>query len=168
MAAVDRGALILCRDPTREYRGTHRTPLDGVAFRGRRGRDLGRRYAEALVDGEGVLQDLDQALALCAEATALGIPSLEVIVFEVPQRPAGPLAVLEPPPAEGLELLGWDVFEPLEPWWSPLSSGAVEGLNACGLFARREDAEALARRLNDDGATDEPAEAVRVWKALPG
>ena len=86
-------------------------------------------------------------------------------MFEVPQEASAPgaLPLAAAPPADGLALLGWDVFEPLEPWWSAISKGR-EGcaLNASGLFDRRADAERLAASLNDDDPEDHVV-AARVW-----
>lgn len=164
---IDRGALVLSRAPNERYRGAHRTPLDGMQFTGRKGRDLGRRYASAVVAGDGVLEDLDEAIAFMHEARELGLGALEVIVFEVPQTPfvRHSLPVIEAPPAEDLALLGWDVIEPIEPYFSPLSSGdAGQKPNDYGLLATRAEAEALAASLNRESPGDEDYVAARVWR----
>src|SRR4051794_16033813 len=114
---LDRGALVLERAEGRAYRGVHRRPLDAMPFTGRKGKTLARRYADAIVAGDGVLEDLDEALSMRDAAEAMGLHGLEVIVFEVPQEPLpGPraLPVAPTPPAEGLVLLGYDVIELIE------------------------------------------------------
>jgi hypothetical protein len=167
---IDRGALVLAPFAGAPYRGVYRPPLDAQHFTGRRGRDLARRYREALVAGEGVIEDLDEAVALRDAATRIGIVGLEVVVFEIPQEPAPsaralPIAPL--PPAEGLVLLGYDVIEPIEPFWSPLATASPPcPVNEHGLIARRADAEAFAQRENERGASEDVLVAVRVW-ALP-
>ena len=114
---IDRGALVLGPSPVAaSYRGVHRPPLDAQAFTGRRGRELARRYADAVVAGDGVIEDLDDAITLRGEATAMGIAGLDVVVFELPQEPAprpGAVPIAFEPPAEGLRLLGYDVIESL-------------------------------------------------------
>src|SRR5690242_153348 len=84
---IDRGALVLGRLGTAPYRGVHRPALDAQQFTGRKGKELARRYAEVVVSGEGVIEDLDDAFSLLASAEKIGITGLEVIVFEVPQEP---------------------------------------------------------------------------------
>jgi hypothetical protein len=166
---IDRGALVLARDPTRPYRGVNRPGLDAQAFTGRKGRDLAQRYRDAVIAGEGVLEDLDDAIELRDAAARLGLNTLEVIVFEVPQEPAprtGGLAIAVNPPAEGLVLLGWDAIEMLEPFWSPLAHAATEvPRNPHGLIAERADAEQFVRSWNERHADDDPVVAVRIWGA---
>lgn len=161
---IDRGALIVARVEG-AYRGVHRPSLDAVCPAGKAGAGLKRRYVDAVVAGDGVLEDLDEAAELLDAARAIRLGDVDLVVFEVPQEPAaaGALPVASPPPAEGLALLGWDVFEPLEPWWSAISKGR-EGcaLNAHGLFDRRADAERLAAALNTDDAEDHVVVG-RVW-----
>lgn len=163
---IDRGALVVLTREGAAYRGAHRTPLDGAQFTGRKGKALGRRYTDAVIAGNGVLEDLDEAIELCREARSIGI-ACEVIVFEVPQTAyvPGALPVVDAPPAEGLSLLGWDVIEPIEPWDSPLTKSAElpAGLNANGLFATRREAESFAASANASEASDEPRVAARVW-----
>lgn len=165
---IDRGALVLAPRAGSLYRGLYRTPLDGVTFSDRRGRDVARRYAELLVEGEGVIEDLDDALALRSEAGRHGAEALDVVVFAVPQTPWVPkgLPVVEAPPADDLEPLGWDVVEPLEPWFSPLATAASENLplNAHGLFEDRNGAERHAAHCNETDAPEDPYVAVRVWR----
>ncbi len=167
---IDRGALVLARRGTGAYRGTRRTPLDGMAFTGRTGKQLGRRYTDAVVAGDGVMEDLDEALAVRDEARRLGL-DVEAVVFEVPQTPfvpAGPgrLPLVDAPPAEGLELLGWDVIEPIEPWDSPLAGlPPPVAINVHGLLSTRDEAEVLAAALNAAGGSDEPWVTARIWAA---
>ncbi len=164
---IDRGALVLAPAPQGPYRGVHRPPLDGLAFTGRKGKDLARRYVGLVVEGEGVLEDLDDAIALRDDARKMGFTDLDVVVFVVPQVPWVPkgLPVLEAPPADDLEPLGWDVFEPIEPWHSPLAGDAPSvPVNAFGLLEDRGAAEALAARTNDDSPGDEPYVTARVWR----
>lgn len=164
---IDRGALVLAAPERGAYRGLRRRPLDGLAFTGRKGRDLARRYAQAVVEGEGVLEDLDEAIALRAEALKMGFRDVDVVVFAVPQTPWNPkaLAVVEPAPAEDLEFLGWDVIEPIEPWDSPLAAESPPvPVNAFGLLDDRAGAEALAERTNATAPGDEPFVAARVWR----
>ena len=68
---IDRGALVLALQGT--YRGLHRTPLDGMTFTGRKGRSLAERYTRAVIAGDGVLEDLDEAIALRDQARKLGL-----------------------------------------------------------------------------------------------
>ena len=73
--------------------------------------------------------------------------------------------MLEAPPADDLEPLGWDVFEPIEPWHSPLAGDSPSvPVNAFGLLEDRGAAEALAARTNDDSPGDEPYVTARVWR----
>lgn len=163
---IDRGALVLSRGAGR-YRGVYRPALDARRFTGRRGKDLVRRYRQAIVAGEGVIEDLDEAIALVREAAKLGVTDLEVVVFEVPQEPPparGALPIVPTPPAEGLVLLGYDVIELMEPFWSPLAQEQpLPGLNAAGLFATRADAEAFAQAYNASPEHEEDLSPVRVW-----
>lgn len=167
---IDRGALILALADDRRYRGLHRKPFDALTFTGRRGRELGQRYAAAIVAGEGVVEDLDEALALRAAAEKIGIHDLDVIVFEVPQEPKPApraLPIAPAPPADGLEFMGYDVVEAIEPYFSPLATPDERtGSNAHGLIATREDAEVFAESLNAT-AREDPFVAVRVWLAHP-
>ena len=164
---IDRGALVLAPKAGLAYRGVNRTPLDGLAYTGRKGKELARRYAAHIVEGDGVLEDLDDAISMREEAKRMGFTDLDVVVFVVPQTPWAPksLPVLEAPPAEDLEPLGWDVFEPLEPWCSPL---AVEtppsAVNSYGLLDDRGAAETLAAKLNDESPGDEPYVTALVWR----
>ena len=98
----------------------------------------------------------------------MGLPGIDVVVFEVPQEPAprpGSLPIALARPAEDARLLGHDVVELMEPFWSVLAGDARDATaaprNEHGLLARREDAEALARRASE--GADEPLAAVRVW-----
>lgn len=164
---IDRGALILA--PKGSYRGLYRPTLDGLGLTGKARRRLVERYTAAVVAGDGVLEDLDEALALCAEARRMGVEGVEVIVLEVPQEPFAPgrLDVVAVPPAAELTLLGWDVVEGLEPYHSPLAADPPPaGVNEHGLLPSRRDAEALAARLNDANPDDEPFVATRVWAAV--
>lgn len=161
---IDRGALVLAASA--EYRGLHRRSLDAVTPRNKRGHALARRYVEAVVDGEGVLEDLDDAIEMRDLAREMGL-DVDVVVFEVPQRPSvpGALPVVAEAPAEGLRLAGWDAVELLEPWWSPLSSGAVDvARNAAGLFDDRGACERFVAARNAE-QPDEPLAAVRIWIA---
>lgn len=161
---IDRGALVLSRVPT--YQGLHRPALDAVTPRNKRGHALARRYADAVVEGEGVLEDLDEALEMRNQGRAMGL-DVDVVVFEVPQRPAAPggLPVVAEPPAEGLRLVGWDAVEALEPWWSPFSSGGGDvARNAAGLLDDRTQCERFVAAHNA-AAPDEPLVAVRIWIA---
>ena len=71
--------------------------------------------------------------------------------------------MVSPAPAEGLTLLGWDVLEPIEPFWSPLAAEELHaaGLNAHGLFDTRAAAESFAAAGTWD--VDEPLVAARIW-----
>ncbi|MBL8602490.1 MAG: hypothetical protein JNK72_11260 [Myxococcales bacterium] len=163
---IDRGALVLAVTEEGAYRGVHRQALDAMTLRGAKSQRVVSEYREALIEGEGVLEDLDQALAL-RDAAARHQCRCEVVVFEVPQEPApkGGLPVVTAPPAEGLSLLGWDVIETLEPFWSPLAYGVrPPNANDAGLFASRADAERYVEGL---GPLDEPLSAARVWLATP-
>lgn len=163
---IDRGALVLARTAHETYRGPHRTPLDGLEFTGRKGKDLARRYAVAVVEGEGVLEDLDEAVSLLHEARALNVGPIEAIVFEVPQTPMGRgvLPVHEPPPADDLTFLGWDVIEPMEPYFSPLAAGSAgHKVNDHGLLATRAEAESLAAKMTAGSDDETPYVACRVW-----
>ncbi len=176
---IDRGALILGRREGQRYRGIRRETLDGMTLRGSGSGALRARYREAVVAGEGVVEDLDEALDMADHARRLGA-EVEVVVFEVPhaQEAAGvgpgsgvrgALAVLSPPPAEGLLCLGWDLVEPIEPWWSPLSADPAPDarLNPYGLFDTRAEAERFAAVGPWD--LDEPLVAARIWvSADPG
>jgi hypothetical protein len=164
---IDRGALVLEMPQGGAYRGVNRPALDAQKFTGRKGRDLAQRYRDAIVAGDGVLEDLDDAIELRAAAEHIGVTGLEVIVFEVPQEPMprpGALPIATNPPAEGLLLLGWDVIEVLEPFWSPLASpDAGRAVNDHALFPDRTSADAFARTWNEAHADDEPVVAVRIW-----
>jgi hypothetical protein len=125
-------------------------------------------YREALVEGEGVLEDLDEATALLAQAREAGATEAELVVFEIPQPPTpGSLPLLSDVPAEGLTLAGWDVIEGIEPFCSALRD-APDPLrrNAFGLLELRADAESLARARNEAGVEDE-LHAARIWLATP-
>ncbi|MFO0608162.1 MAG: hypothetical protein U0324_33665 [Polyangiales bacterium] len=164
---IDRGALVLAPTEGTPYAGLRRKPLDGLAWTGRKGKDLARSYAQRIVEGDGVLDDLDDAIALRDAARAMGFADVDVVVFAVPQTPWNPkaLPVAEDPPAEDLEFLGWDVVEPMEPWDSPLAkAGHGEAVNARGLLADRSAAERLAARVEAETPGDEPWVAVRVWR----
>ncbi len=165
---IDRGALVL-ELPAEGYRGVHRRPLDAMPFTGRKGKDLGRRYTAGILEGDGVLEDLDEALSLRDAVRGIGL-AVEVVVFEVPRVDSAPggLEVIATPPAEGLSLLGWDVFESMEPWWSPISSAPRDATrNAAGLFATRREAERYLDAWAADPAneTDEPMVVARIWVA---
>lgn len=166
---IDRGALVLGPFAAGPYRGVHRPPLDAQNLPGPSGRDLRRAYAAAIVEGDGVIEDLDQALAFQQQAERIGMRGLDVVVFERPSEPPPggrilPIAVV--PPAEGLHLLGYDVIEPIEPYWSPLAVACPPiPVNEYGLLATRADAERWARELNEQQTYDEPLVAVRVWIA---
>ena len=164
---IDRGALVLGAAEGSTYGGLRRTPLDGLAFTGRKGKDLARRYADALVDGDGVLEDLDDAIAMRDAARQMGF-AVDAVVFAVPQtawEPRG-LPVVEAPPADDLEFLGWDVIEPLEPWDSAIARTTPPGVNEHGLLRDRAEAEALAaqRNANTEEPGDEPYVAARIWR----
>jgi hypothetical protein len=163
---IDRGALVLAPAES-PYRGLRRKPLDGLAWTGRKGKDLARTYAQRIVEGDGVIDDLDDAIAMRDAARAMGFGGVDVVVFAVPQTPWNPkgLPVAEPAPADDLELLGWDVIEPIEPWDSPLARpGHGEDVNAHGLLSDRSTAERLAARTEAETPGDEPWVAVRVWR----
>lgn len=164
---IDRGALVLAPSTKGAYRGVNRPPLDGLAYTGRKGKELARRYAAHIVEGDGVLEDLDDAIGMREEARRMGFTDLDVVVFVVPQTPWNPkgLPVVEAAPADDLEALGWDVFEPLEPWCSALASETpVAGANAYGLLDDRASAETLAAKLNVEAPGDEPYVAALVWR----
>jgi hypothetical protein len=164
---IDRGALVLAPREGSPYRGLRRTALDGLAWTGRKGKDLARRYAERLVEGDGVLDDLDDAIELRDAARAMGFADVDVVVFAVPQTDWVPrlLPVVEEAPADDLEFLGWDVVEPIEPWDSALvKDGHGATLNEHGLVAGRGAAEALAAKVEAETPGDEPWVAVRVWR----
>ena len=164
---IDRGALVLARDDKHSYRGVHRPSLDAVASHKRFAR-LRQRYRDALMEGDSVIDDLDEALAIAADARAAAL-SVDVIVFEVPQEPMpskGALPIAPSPPADELDFVGWDVIELLEPWCSVLVlRGAAVARNEHGLIARRADAEAIADEHNGREDTEDPVRAVRVWLA---
>jgi len=151
-----------------------REALDGMPLRGSGSGALRTRYREAVVAGEGVVEDLDDALDMADHARRLGA-AVEVVVFEVPQFQEagtgtvlrGSLPVVPTAPAEGLVCLGWDLVEPIEPWWSPLAtSGPVApGLNAHGLFEGRAAAEKYAAEGIWD--VDEALVAARIWVSAP-
>lgn len=163
---IDRGALVRAPVEGSPYRGPHRPPLDAMRFTGRKGKELAREYQEAVGAAGGVLEDLDDAIAFTQRAQQMGFLQLEVIVFEVPQEPApraGTLPVAPTPPAEGLELLGWDVIELLEPWWSPLSKkDHTAATNSYGLFSTRKEAEDFCTEYNSKKPDDE-LHTIRVW-----
>lgn len=170
---IDRGALVVAT-PTggSPYRGVNRPPLDGQRFTGRTGKELAQRYRSVIVAGEGVIEDLDEAIALRMAAVKIGV-TVEVIVFELPQEPRpreGALPVASTPPAEGLELLGYDTIEPLEPFWSPLAvaTGSMGNArtNEHGLFGGRAEADAFRTIWSKTHPNDEALEAVRVWAVL--
>lgn len=165
---IDRGALLLLRGDGR-YRGTWRAALDVGASRAHPAlRAVMTAYREALVEGDGVLEDLDEAVALRDRARAAGATEVELVVFEVPQPPPpGALPIAAEAPAEGLTFAGWDVIEPIEPYCSALRD-APESLhrNAFGLLDQRAEAESLARARNASGAEDE-AHPARIWLAEP-
>ncbi len=162
---IDRGALVLALRGS--YRGLHRTPLDGMTFTGRKGRSLAERYTHAVIAGDGVLEDLDEAIALRNEARKLGL-AVEAVIFDIPHEPRPPsdrviLPVVDTPPVPEAVLLGWDVVEALEPWDSLLTDGKPElALNAHGLLNNRVAAETLAAGINAQ-APEEPWVPVRVW-----
>jgi hypothetical protein len=164
---IDRGALLLAPREGSPYRGLRRTPLDGLAWTGRKGKELARRYAAHIVEGDGVLDDLDDAIGMRDEARAMGFADVDVVVFAVPQTewvPKG-LPVMEEAPADDLEFLGWDVVEPIEPWDSALvKEGHGAEVNAHGLLAGRGAAETLAAKVEAATPGDEPWVAVRVWR----
>jgi hypothetical protein len=161
---IDRGALVLAHAESQRYRGARRASLDGMGLRGSGSGALKARYREAVVAGEGVVEDLDEAIDMADHARRLGA-TVDVVVFEVPQGAAvaGALPVVSPAPAEGLTLLGWDVLEPIEPFWSPLAAEELHaaGLNAHGLFDTRAAAESFAAAGTWD--VDEPLVAARIW-----
>lgn len=164
---IDRGALVLAPTEGSVYQGLRRRPLDGLAWTGRKGKDLARSYAQRVVEGDGVLDDLDDAIAMRDAARAMGFAGVDVVVFAVPQVPWSPraLPVVEEAPAEDLEFLGWDVVEPMEPWDSPLArEGHGEAVNARGLLDERGAAERLAAKVEAETPGDEPWVAVRVWR----
>jgi hypothetical protein len=164
---IDRGALVLARDANTSYRGVHRPALDAIAT-AKRFTKLRERYRDALLRGDSVIEDLDEALAFARDARA-GSLSVDVIVFEVPQDPApakGALPIAPSAPADDLEFVGWDVIELLEPWCSTLVlRGTTLERNAHGLLARRADAEQLSAEHNARPDTEDPTRAVRVWLA---
>ncbi len=164
---IDRGALVLARDANTSYRGVHRPALDAIAT-AKRFSKLRERYRDALLRGDSVIEDLDEALAFARDARA-GSLSVDVIVFEVPQDPApakGALPIAPSAPADDLDFVGWDVIELLEPWCSTLVlRGTTLERNAHGLLARRADAEQLSAEHNARPDTEDPTRAVRVWLA---
>lgn len=166
---IDRGALVLEAVLGGAYRGVCRPAVDGWKWRKGKGRLLSERYRDSVVDGEGVIEDLDDAIEIRDEAVRLGHPGVDVVVFEVPNGPWAPgsLPVATEPPAEGLQLLGWDVFELMEPWWSPLGKGADDvdrtRLNASGLFPGRGAAEEYIARYTERSPDEEPLVAARIW-----
>ncbi len=170
---IDRGALLLATAAPGTYRGAHRPPLDAWSWKKGPGRELRDRYREGVVDGEGVLEDLDEALAMRDEALRLRHPGLDVVVFEVPQGDwvPGALPIASEPPADGLTLTGWDVIELVEPFWSPLAKPAPETAsetrNDAGLFETRAAAERFAQAYNAAHPDDEPLSAARIWVLTP-
>jgi hypothetical protein len=164
---IDRGALVLAREPIGSYRGVHRPALDALA-REKRFNKLRERYRAAILEGDSVIDDLDEALAIAALAREGGL-AVDVVVFEVPQEPApakGALPIAPTPPADDVDFVGWDVIELLEPWCSVLVlRGTTLARNEHGLVARRSDAEALAAEHNARPDTEDPVHAVRVWLA---
>lgn len=165
---IDRGALLLLRGDA-SYRGTWRPALDHDAPHAPAAlRAVIADYREAIVEGEGVLEDLDDAVGLRDRARAAGLSRVELVVFEVPQPPPpGALPVASEVPAEGLTFAGWDVIEPIEPWASILRDAPISlPRNAFGLLDARADAESLARAHNASGAEDEVL-AARIWLAEP-
>lgn len=169
---IDRGALVLEAVLAGAYRGVCRPAVDAWAWRKGKGRLVSERYREGVMDGEGVIEDLDEALEIRDEANKLGHPGVEVMVFEVPNGPwvPGSLPVATEAPAEGLRLLGWDVFELMEPWWSPLGKGADDvdrsRLNDSGLFAGRGAAEEYIARYVERCPDEEPLVAARIWLVM--
>lgn len=162
---IDRGALVLARTGA-AYRGPHRPALDAQPFTGRKGKALAERYRARLTDGEGVLEDLDDAIAMRDECARIGAGELEVLVFEVPQEPAPTgrsLPIAPTPPAEGLAMLGYDVIELLEPYWSPLAGYAPDEGNEFGLYRTRAEADAHASTHNAREDLEDPLVTVRVW-----
>lgn len=164
---IDRGALVLARENLGSYRGVHRPALDAIAHE-KRFKKLRERYRKAILKGDSVIDDLDEALALAALAHQGGL-EVDVVVFEVPQEPKptkGALPIAPTPPAEDLDFVGWDVIELLEPWCSVLvQRGTQLARNEYGLIARRADAEAIADEHNARPDTEDPVRAVRVWLA---
>ncbi len=164
---IDRGALVLARESTANYRGVHRPALDSAAA-GRRFEKLRQRYRSAILQGDSVIDDLDVALALAREARENGL-RVDVIVFEVPQEAApirGALPIAPTAPADELDFVGWDVIELLEPWCSVLVlRGTGVARNEHGLVAKRSDAEQIAVDHNALADTEDPVRAVRVWLA---
>jgi hypothetical protein len=162
---IDRGALVLGRDAAHAYRGVHRPALDAIAL-AKRSSSLRKRYRDALIDGDSVIDDLDLAVELAVDARKASL-SVDVIVFELPQEPAparGVLPIAPSPPSDELVLLGYDVIELLEPWCSALVlRGTTLARNEHGLLARRADAEQLAAEHNAREDTEDPVRAVRVW-----
>lgn len=163
---IDRGALLLLRVAS-GYRGAWRPALDAHPRRDDPAlRGLVREYREGVVDGDGVLEDLDLALSILARAREAGVGDVELAVFEVPQPAApGALPLAPEAPAEGLTLAGWDVIELIEPYCSALRD-ATEPLprNDFGLLADRAGADALARARNAAEPEDE-VYAARIWLA---
>lgn len=161
---IDRGALLLLRVAS-GYRGAWRPTLDAHPRRDEAAmRELVREYREAVVDGDGVLEDLDLALSILARAREAGVDDVELAVFEVPQPAApGALPLASEVPAEGLTLAGWDVIEVIEPYCSALRD-ATEPLsrNDFGLFTDRASADAFARARNAAEPEDE-LHAARIW-----
>lgn len=161
---IDRGALIVVRGSA-AYRGTWRPALDAHPRAKEPAlREVVRAYRDALLDGEGVLEDLDLATDLLQRTHDAGITDLEIMIFEVPQpSPAGALPLAVEPPAEGFSLAGWDVIELIEPFCSVLRD-AREALprNDLGLLPDRASAESLARAHNAAEPDDE-AVAARIW-----
>jgi hypothetical protein len=165
---IDRGALLVQIVAEGSYRGVQRSPLDAFVT-GKQLRALREQYRAAIVDGEGVLTDLDEAVAMLSQARASGTP-VELIVFEQPQEPLAsrtslPLAI--DPPAENLVLLGYDVIELIEPFCSAIAQlpGGDE-LNENGLLPSRSAADGLATTLNAQPDLEDPYFAVRVWLYL--
>lgn len=162
---IDRGALIVERRRNGGYRGVQRAPLDALCP-DKKQKKLRDDYRALIVEGDGVLTDLDEAIALLKQAIERKI-DVELIVFEVPQeamptRTALPLAL--EPPADNLVLLGYDVIELLEPYCSQLAiSPGADELNEHGLLPTRGGAEGLAKTFNAQPEIEDPLHAVRVW-----
>ena len=90
---IDRGALVLAHAESQRYRGARRASLDGMSLRGSGSGALKARYREAVVAGEGVVEDLDEAIDMADHARRLGA-TVDVVVFEVPQGAAVTLSAV--------------------------------------------------------------------------
>jgi len=165
---IDRGALILAPREGSAYRGMFRPTLDGLHLTGKKARAMGKAYTDAIVAGEGALDDLDQAISLCFQATKMGI-SVEVIVFEVPQDTWDPkkLPILFNPPSEGLHLLGYDIVEGIEPYFSLLTQTVQFPLNEHGLLTQRAEAEQIAKTYNEKDNLEDSVFVTRIWALTP-